>query len=460
MSSTHSGSFPACSARVAGAAALLCTFATAISWAAEPAPVPGSLRYDTEYPTIPYSGPATHNAIAQLQGRIDRGEVKLEYHPTRGYLDSLLKALNISPASQVLVYSKTSLQISGIAPPTPRAVYFDDRTYVGFVLGAPLLELATVDSELGVVFYTMLNRTNVPRQFDREAGRCLTCHDTYSMMGGGVPRVVVMSAIVDGPDNPPGRETSDLVADHTPLRERWGGWYVTGQLGSQTHLGNMPIDGDPLLAGRSAEQRHNLQVLDGLFDTRPYLTNKSDVVALLVLEHQTSVENLITRANFKIRTVLARSATGGLAVPRSWEDISPRNLPALKAMLEPLVRTMLFVDAVDYASPIKGNSGFDAWFQAQGPRDAAGRSLRELDLNTRLFRYPLSYLVYSEAFDSLPEYARQYIYGRFAEILQGRDTSGAYADISAADGAAVLEILKATKPEFAQVLARDALASR
>lgn len=438
---------------LAGLAAAGAATSPAIAAGNELSPVLPASRYDGDYPAIPYSGIARHNAFARLQERMERGEVKLEYKPGRGYLESLLKALQIDTTSQVLVYSKTSLQIDGITAATPRAVYFNDHAYVGFVQNMPLLELAAADDELGIVYYTLDNRPASAKHFEREGGRCLTCHDTYSMMGGGVPRVVVLSALIDGPANPANRDTSMEVSDQTPLRDRWGGWYVTGMTGKQTHLGALPTDNDPYLAGKAEAQRFNLRDVEGLINAKPYLTNKSDVVALMVLEHQTGVQNLITRASFKVRTVLARSGEGGGDAPRAWEEMSARNQNVLKAMIEPLVKAMLFVDAADFASPMQGTAGFEAWFQAQGPRDRRGRSLRELDLNTRLFRYPLSFMVYSPSFDALPAYVKAYVYRRFAEILQGRDGSGAYDFIADEDRKAILEILQATKPEFAAQLA-------
>ena len=418
-------------------------------------------RYDTDYPSIPYASAAKHNAYARLQGRMDRGEVKLDFKPGRGYLDSLLKALQIDPSSQVLVYSKTSLQIGGITAATPRAVYFNDQVYVGFVQNMPLLELAAVDDELGLVFYTLDNRETPSLRFAREAGRCLTCHDTYSMMGGGVPRVVVLSALIDGPANPPKRETSEDVGDQTPIRDRWGGWYVTGLQGRQYHLGNLPTDNDSFLAGKSDAQRLNQRDLDAWFNTKPYISNKSDVVALMVLEHQSTVQNLFTRASFKVRTVLSRSSAGGGSdLPRTWEEMSGRNQNVLKAMIEPLVKAMFFVDEADLAGQVSGTAGFEAWFQAQGPRDGQGRSLRQLDLKTRLFRYPFSFMVYSPSFDALPPYVKEYVYQRIADILQGRDTSGSYESLLDADRREILEILLATKPDFAKLIATGASATR
>ena len=436
------------------AAALASLFASGGVLAAgtDVSPVLAASRYDSDYPNIPYASVARHNAFARLQERMDRGEVKLEYTPGRGYLDSLLKALQIDTTTQVLVYSKTSLQIDYITAPTPRAIYYNDVAYVGWENNAPLMELAAADDELGMVYYTLDNRQAPTKHFEREGGRCLTCHDTYSMMGGGVPRVVVLSALVDGPANPQNRETSEDVSDQTPIRDRWGGWYVTGNQGKQYHLGNLPTDNDPHLVGKTDAQRMNLKDLEGWFNTRPFITNKSDVVSLMVLEHQTNIQNLITRANFKVRTVMSRVATGtGDEVPRTWEEMSGRGKGLLKAMVEPLVKAMLFVDAAEMASPMAGTAGFEAAFQARGPRDKQGRSLRDLDLGTRLFRYPLSYMIYSPGFEALPPYVKEYAYQRFADILQGRDTSGSFDYLGEEDRKAILEILLATKPDFAQV---------
>jgi hypothetical protein len=232
-----------------------------------------------------------------------------------------------------------------------------------------------------------------------------------------------------------------------PLRERWAGWYVTGRHGDQVHLGNILTRNAADFVDPPETVRHgNLDTLAGLFDTHPYPTDKSDIVALLVLEHQIGVQNLIVRANFKSRTMLAREPNA--AAERTWDALSPRMQRMLRPMLEDLVHAMLFADAAEITSPITSSSGFDAAFEARGPRDRRGRSLRDLQLNGRLFRYPLSYLVYSPAFDALPDSARDYIYGRFVEILRGNAGADAFTTLASTDRRALLDILAATKPEF------------
>jgi hypothetical protein len=406
-----------------------------------------ALRYDADYPVIGYSGKPTHNAIARLQEQLDRGEVKLEFAAPRGYLDSILKHLGIDPSSQTLVYSKTSLQIDFINAATPRAIYFNDDTYVAWVQKSGLLEFVTADSALGPVFYSLDNHPGARTQFDRETLRCLACHDKFSLQGGGVPQFLVMSSLVDVNGLMLGREVSTEVTDQTPIQARWAGWYVTGHSGKQIHLGNILVHSPQEIAHLDRARLSNLDTLDGLLDVKPYPTNTSDVVALLVLEHQITIHNLLTRLNFKARTFMDRAGK----TATSWEDVPQELRVPLERLAEPLVQAMLFVDAAPITDKISGNQRFRTWFESQGPRDPAGRSLRELDLTHRLFKYPLSYLVYSEGFDGLPDYARSYIYQRFAQILSGEDQSAAFAHLSASDRKALMQILEATKPEFTRM---------
>jgi hypothetical protein len=382
---------------------------------------------------------------------MDRGDVKLKFAPGRGYLDSLLQALGIDPSSQTLVYSKTSLQIDLIKATTPRAIYFDDDTYIAWIRDTNMIEMTTMDSAVGPVFYTLPNHDPASAHLDRETLRCLTCHDTFSMMGGGVPRFLFMSSPVTVTGEPLTNEISKDTTDTTPLRERWGGWYVTGVPNNLPHLGNLQVkNGAPVVEDLASLKvsGHTVDKLDGVFDTKPYLTDHSDVVALLVFEHQVYIENLITRANYKGRTMVARDTDGQPADALTWDQLPAKSRNIVKAMLEPLVKALLFVDATKLPARIGGNSGFDRWFQAQGPRDSQGRSLRELDLTTRVFRYPLSYMIYSVGFEGLPGYAHEYVYRRLADILSGRDQSAPYSHLSAADRATALQILTQTKPDF------------
>jgi hypothetical protein len=409
-----------------------------------------ALPYDSEYPVIGYSGTPAHDPIARLQARLLRGEVKLEFKPPRGYLDSVLKNLGIDPSSQMLVYSKSSLQVQWVNASAPRAIYFNDDTYVAWVQSVGLLEFVTMDSKLGPVFYTMTNQKDSTDGFGREVLRCLDCHDKFALQGGGVPMLRATSNYVDVDGLTLKPIAASEVTDQTPLALRWGGWYVSGREGAQVHLGNIQVHTARELENLNPVRRGNLESVAALLDTRPYLSDKSDVVALLVFEHQSTVYNLITRINFKTRSRVAREFNAAPAAVAAHDRLNPKTEAWMQELTEPLVQAMLFTNAAPLTDTVASTSGFDAWFQAQGPRDKAGRSLRELDLRKRLFKYPLSYLVYSPAFDGLPGYVKNYVYARFVAILSGRDTQGTFSKLTAVDRQAAMEILMATKPEFAR----------
>ncbi|MGC1460014.1 MAG: hypothetical protein WA825_17185 [Steroidobacteraceae bacterium] len=412
-----------------------------------------ALIYDSEYPVIGYSAMPMSNPIARLQRQLLRGETKLEFKARRGYLDSVLTHLRINPSSQLLVYSKSSLQVEWVNASTPRAIYFNDDTYAAWVQAVGLLEFVTMDSELGPVFYTMINQKDTPPAFGREILRCLDCHDKFALQGGGVPMFRVTSSYVDVNGLTLKPIAASEVTDQTPLGIRWGGWYVSGRQGSQVHLGNLQVRTVGELDNMDLVRRGNVLSLAALLDTHPYLTDKSDIVALLVFEHQATVYNLITRINFKARSRIAREFNAASVVVAMHNRLNPKTEAWMQQLSEPLVQAMLFANAAPLTDTVASTSGFDTWFQAQGPRDKAGRSLRDLDLRTRLFKYPLSYLVYSPAFDELPDYVRDYVYGRFADILSGRDVHGPLSKLSAADRQAIMEILTATKPDFARFAA-------
>jgi len=425
------------------------------------------LRYDTEYPTMHYATAQRTDPITKLQSRLARGEVKLTAGP-RGYLDSLLAALQIDPSSQTLVFSQTSLQSRRIRPETPRAIYFNDDVYVAWVQHGPL-EIGSMDPNLGPVFY-MLEQpaaaqpgTAAPAApsaakpvFEHEITRCLSCHDSYSLTGDGVPRFIVGSGYTGTGGQLVSHEGWILVTDQTPLKSRWGGWYVTGMHGKQAHLGNMLIRTTADFQRLEELRVGNLDTLDALFDTKPYATNKSDIVALLVLEHQVNAQNEITRVNYDVRTAIDRErgvAKAAEGYEQKLDALSPALRKKVEESVEPLVLTMLFADEAKLTDPVSGDAAFTKQFASRAVRDAKGRSLRDLDLKTRMFRYPLSYVVYTAAFDALPRAAREAAYARFAAVLRGADQNEAFAGLSSEDRSATLEIVRATKPEFA-VLAK------
>jgi hypothetical protein len=401
---------------------------------------PEPLRYDTEYPAIGYATAAPQDPVAQLQRRIARGETQLRFAAGRGYLDSLLEALEIDPASQVLVFSQTSLQSRRISPERPRAIYFNDSVYVAWVQNGPI-EIASLDPDLGPVFYLLEQAPQAAPAFERELTRCLSCHDSYSLTGGGVPRFIVGSGYTGSTGSLITHEGWILVSDRTPLKSRWGGWYVTGRHGDQVHLGNVVIRSLDDFERLEQLRISNIDTLDHLFDTKPYLRNTSDIVAFMVFEHQTNVQNMITRVSYDARTALAAAGAA--------DRLADSTRAAIEASVEPLVQMMLFADEITLTAPLEGDPAFAAQFQSRAVRDGQGRSLRDFDMAKRMFRYPLSYLIYSEAFDALPQVVKETAYRRLAAILSGADTSEPFAHLSAADREAIRQIVAATKPDLA-----------
>jgi hypothetical protein len=229
------------------------------------------------------------------------------------------------------------------------------------------------------------------------------------------------------------------TTDHrSPLEERWGGWYVTGSAGAARHMGNVLIVDEDHPETSLAGPPSILKSLEGKFDTGAYLSPYSDVAGLMVFNHQMRMTTLLTRMGWEVHAALEQR--------RDFAGL-------LRDDAKELVDYLLFVDEAPLAGKIRGNSGFTEKFAARGPADTKGRSLRQLDLERRLLRYPCSYMIYSEQFDSLPEQARSAIYQRLWEILSGEEKSPKYARLLAADRRAIVEILLETKkglPEYFQ----------
>jgi hypothetical protein len=381
---------------------------------------------EPRHPAIGYFG-ESNDRVARLNRKLQSGETTLQFEERTGYLRSLLAALGIPIESQVALFSGTSLQARIINARNPRTIFFNDSTAVGWMAGG-LIEVASLDPKQGAIFYLLPQQTTPPlRQLARDP-RCLTCH--YSLATLGVPGFLVRSI----PSSPNGMIMpwlGNYTTDHrSPLGERWGGWYVTGRGGR--HLGNAPIEDRTLQDVRIDDSNLNVTTLENRFDTRSYLSPHSDIVALLVFDHQMRMMNLLRRLGWEARIA----------------DDEGRTMAALNDAVTEAVDYMLFVDEAPLEG-IKGTSGFAERFGALGPRDSKGRSLRDLDLQRRLFRYPCSYMIYSEAFDALPEAARNAVYSRLLQVLSGQDTSAKYRHLSAADRQAILEILRETKKDSA-----------
>jgi hypothetical protein len=403
-----------------------------------------ALADDLESDAIRYSETTPDNVLSRFESKLAGGEAELRYDEDFGWLRSLLTELDVPESSQTLVFSKTSLQRSRIAPRTPRALYFNDDVYVGYCQQGDVIEVSAVDPRLGTAFYT-LDQTNRERpEFTRQTDSCLICH--ASSHTGGLPGHVVRSVYPDAGGQPL-LASGTFRTDHTsPLAERWGGWYVTGTHGDQTHLGNMILK-NPAPRRDEIDNSAGMNVTDlaDRFRTSAYPTPHSDIVALMVLEHQTTVHNAIVAANLRTREALWYENALDEAFDEAADELRESTLRRIENAGERLVECLLLSGEAPLTAPIAGTATFAEEFTARGPFDDRGRSLRQLDLRTRLFRYPCSYLVHSESFDALPTITREYVLRRLHEVLTGEDRSEPFAHLTDDDRRSILEILRATK---------------
>ncbi len=397
----------------------------------------------------------TRDAIQRLQARIDAGELTFGFDSILGFLPSLLRALKIPASSQALIFSRTSLQTDLIAPWSPRAVYFNDDVYIGYVPESTFLEVAVVSPEGGAMFYSLNQDATRPPKFAHEPHGCAQCH--VSSATGNVPGFVMLSTLADRDGYAITGVYNGSTTDATPIEKRFGGWYVTGTHGASGHSGNVFA---PKLYREIADKEQYLKDINlraesartdlaGKVSTSRYIARYSDIVALMVLVHQTSVHNLITVAHSAARQALNEQAiVSRYRGDSTLSDPLEKSNPKFRVAVDKLVRALLFIDETPFNGAIHESTSFTRDFTQQGPRDKMGRSLRDFDLERRMFRYPLSFLIYSEGFNSLPVEARSAVYRRLRAVLSGAETDSDYAKLTSADRKAVLEILAATDTDF------------
>jgi len=357
--------------------------------------------------------------VAALAAELESGGTPLAFAPSaKGYTPDLLRRLKIDDDTQVLVFSKTSLQQNFIGPGTPRAIYFNDTVSLGYIPGAPLIEMWAVGRDGAMRFYTLKNTQAAGARPEADADKCKICHAGLHPAAPG-PLMMSVSTRPDGIVS----QYSLFTDGRTPIAERWGGWYVTGRHGDMRHRGNVAADA---AAPASPQAGQNLMSLAGRFDPARYPRQTSDIVALMTLEHETGFLNLAgdIQARVAFHSALA-------TIDKAVDDLADY---------------MLGIDGAVLSAPVVGASGFAERFAAQGPKDGNGRGLRDVDLRSRLFRYPLSYMIYSTAFDALPAEAKDKLYHRLADVLTGKDRSAKYLSLPAEDRAAAFDIVAATKP--------------
>ena len=386
-----------------------------------------------DHKAIQYVDKKVNDPVANLSKKITNGQILLEPHNSKlGRLGELLEYLNVKVDTQGLVFSKTSFQASVISPDNPRAIYFSDEVAVAFVRGSDLIEIAATDPIQGPIFYTAdLREVNVEGFQRRKV--CLQCH--LGPATSGVPGLFVGS-VFPGPLGNPSPHGAIITDLRTPFEDRWGGWYVNAVRGQQLDRSNAVASSPAEPLRLDQDQGQNLVHLYGKIDSRGYLASVSDIVALMTFEHQTQMQNFITRISWLER------------IRDSESDTTSSTFSRIDNEIDSLIFYMVFGNEVPLPEPLEGVSTFTETFPSRGPRDEKGRSLRDFDLQKRLFRYPLSYMVYSRSFDQLPFRVKAVIFRKLYDILTGETGSASFDHLGEKDRHDIFSILLQTKPDL------------
>lgn len=366
---------------------------------------------------VDYFG-ATDEPVARLIEQLSSGAKHLDAAPGSGYLPALLAALEVPASSQLLVFAKNAANARLISPENPRAIYFRDDVSIGWTPGAPAIEIATVDPRKGAVFYTLRQDPAEPPRFRRDDS-CLTCHVTDGTLQ--VPGFILRSFVTDAAGRP--RNGYSPVTHATPYEKRWGGWYVTGATAEFQHMGNLSTARSISLFETRGQRQPTIDLESQLVEQK-HLRMTSDVVPLLVHDHQTRVHTLLTRVRYEA------------------EFGRP------PASLDLLVNALLFAHEPVLPAPITHAAEYQRWFEQQGPAGSASRRLREFDLQTRLFRRGCSWLIDSPACRSLPADVRSALDHRIEQILSSPHPPPGIRALDDTDRVELLNLLRDGVADF------------
>ena len=384
---------------------------------------------DFEKPPHNYWQRAPQDQFTKIKADLESGKVKLDRTSEKAFVVSLLAALDISPATQMLVYSTTSLQLSRISPRNPRAIFFNEDVYVGWVPRGQI-EIASIDPALGGIYY-IFNiprnpRASAPIRIERST-RCFNCHAEFE--NGRVPGLLLKS-VVPGPGG--GSLESfygDITGHSIPLKDRFGGWHLTGKHGITGHWGNMV----GTLSASGLKKYANPPGRQFRWATYPVAT--SDVLAHLLHEHQVGFVNRAVKATYDTRTALVAGEAKAVVAKHT----------AL------LTRYLLFADEAKFPKAgIGGDALLKKDFAKRARRTKAGLSLRDFDLRMRIFKHRCSYMIHSLSFAGLPPPLKQRVYANLRTAVAPGNPHPDSMHLPAAEKKAITQILTETIKGFAQ----------
>ncbi len=395
-----------------------------------------------EQSPIRYSRRTPDDFPSRWSRTLAQGAPKLDRSSRRAFLESVLAALGVPKESQLLVFSQTSFQNSHISGESPRALYFNENHYIGYVQGGDV-EIITTDPRLGMNFYTLsVPEADDPRPpvFNRNPA-CLACHASNAQTE--FPGLLAFSVFPTESGAQIMRGTTHIIDDTRPVEDRWGGWYVTGKVEGPRHRGNVwysPHADADAVTEEDQTLGESLESVAGFLDMRPYPVETSDVLALMVFEHQVRAHNQLAEAFGRSRVAIYADdeyMAGG--------ELKPESLALMDAQAEALLDVFLFNDeATLERHKITGGEAFQSAFQRHAKRDGAGRSLKDFDLKDRLFRYRCSYMIHSDAFDYLPAQFKERFFAKLDAVLQGDPAEDRFGYLPTEERQAIREILVET----------------
>ncbi len=416
-------------------------FAIVSTWLGTACLLSGQSYNDYDQSPHDYWVAELEDPMSDLLKRVSEGETNLDEKPGITLVRRLLRELNVLESSQILVFSRTSLQRGAVSPVNPRAIYFNDDVYLGWMPNGRI-EIASSDPEKGFVFYFQreLSENKAPL-FSRDRV-CIQCHagSATNFLPGPLGRSVF-------PDSR-GRslksvDTFELISHEIPVHERWGGWYVTRAHKDLNHMGNSIAVKEN---GKLKLQRQNLSGgLADLFDVTNYPVSTSDIEALLVFDHQVRMQYVLLESTYKVRQALYDHK----------KSLDQENIDDLKSLIkevtESVVSELLFKEEFPLGGKVVSGNGkgkFAEDFRSRGKADSKGRSLRDFDLKDRLFRYRCSYLIYSSSFMAFPEILKSSVINRIKEVLSLESVQSGYEYLQNQEKKAIFEILSETLPGF------------
>lgn len=356
-------------------------------------------------------------------------------------LEKLLHDLDVPVSSQVVLFSRTSLQKDLVSPENPRAIYFDDNIYLAWMPGGKI-EVNSFDPDAGGLFYF----EEPPEKPGDEVGfirfaRCMGCHggSATNFLPGPLGRSHYTSETGRRLRGVPSHErTSHKV----PFKERWGGYFVTGAPAGLEHMGNSFAIGSGRTVAINVTAHAVKENLEEFFDPTKLLRTDSDILPLMLFDHQIEGHALLVEARYRERITQYRAEQNEGKAP-AW------TLEETKEFFDKFVRYLLFADEVSLAgTPVAGSPDFKQDFLAKKRTDAEGHSLRDFDLESRLFRNRLSYLIYSDSFEGAPQSMKNRVYDRLWTILSAETPPEGYQYFEPGERQRILSILRTTKSDL------------